>query len=269
MTDSRGMRPSARRRRLWRWVSMLLGLMIAGTLFSVLSPRHHTLAALEAGQDAGQLRQGEQIYLNTCQSCHGPRLEGVEGRGPSLIGSGEAKVYFQVSTGRMPLPRQQAQGQRKPVELSPEEIRALMAYIHSAGGGGAEMPEERGPALRGDGARGGELFRLNCASCHNFTGRGGALSSGKFAPSLDPANEEQIYTAMLTGPSNMPVFGDRQLTPQEKKDIIAYVESVAEGRDSYGGNPLGGLGPVAEGAAAWVVGVVGLMPLAMWIGSRS
>ena len=36
-------------------------------------------------------------------------------------------------------------------------------------------------------ARGGDLYRLNCASCHNFTGRGGALSSGKYAPGLDPA----------------------------------------------------------------------------------
>ena len=51
-------------------------------------------------------------------------------------------------------------------------------------------PAATGDALRGDDpARGGELFRLNCASCHNFTGRGGALSSGKFAPTLDPASE--------------------------------------------------------------------------------
>ena len=53
-------------------------------------------------------------------------------------------------------------------------------------------------------ARGADLFRLNCASCHNFTGRGGALSSGKYAPYLDPANEQEIYQAMLTGPQNMP-----------------------------------------------------------------
>ena len=49
-----------------------------------------------------------------------------------------------------------------------------------------------------DVARGSELFRLNCASCHNFTGRGGALSSGKYAPELDAATPAQIYTAMLT-----------------------------------------------------------------------
>jgi ubiquinol-cytochrome c reductase cytochrome c subunit len=131
------------------------------------------------------------------------------------------------------------------------------------------MPQERGEALRGNVARGGELFRLNCAACHNFTGRGGALTSGKFAPSLDPANEEQIYTAMLTGPSNMPVFGDRQLSPEEKRDIIAYVESVQQERNNYGGHPLGSLGPVSEGAVAWVIGIAALVLLTLWIGARA
>ena len=41
-------------------------------------------------------------------------------------------------------------------------------------------------------SRGGELYRLNCASCHNFTGQGGALSQGKYAPDLDPATDRQI-----------------------------------------------------------------------------
>ncbi|WP_329791184.1 c-type cytochrome [Lentzea sp. DG1S-22] len=258
-------RTSPRRRRLRRWAFLLLALVAAGTLAGLLTPQRQTAVA----QESGTQRQGEQIYLNTCLTCHGPRLEGVEGRGPSLIGAGEAKVYFQVSTGRMPLARQQAQGQRKPVEFSEDEIRALMAYVDSFGGGGAKMPEERGEALRGNVARGGELFRLNCAACHNFTGRGGALTSGKFAPSLDPANEEQIYTAMLTGPSNMPVFGDRQLSPEEKRDIIAYVESVQHERNNYGGHPLGSLGPVSEGAVAWVVGIVALVLLTLWIGARA
>ncbi|PWK83563.1 menaquinol-cytochrome c reductase cytochrome c1 subunit precursor [Lentzea atacamensis] len=259
-----GKRTSPRQRRLRRWFSLLLALVAAGIVASALTPQRQTAAA----QDAGLARQGQQLYLNSCVDCHGPQLQGVEGRGPSLIGAGEAKVYFQVSTGRMPLPRQQAQGQRKPAEFSEDQIRALMAYVHSFGGG-AEMPDERGTALRGNVARGGELFRLNCAACHNFTGRGGALTSGKFAPSLDPANEEQIYTAMLTGPSNMPVFGDRQLSPEEKRDIIAYVDSVQHERNNYGGHPLGTLGPVSEGAVAWVVGIAILVLLALWIGARA
>jgi ubiquinol-cytochrome c reductase cytochrome c subunit len=114
-----------------------------------------------------------------------------------------------------------------------------------------------------------ELFRLNCASCHNFTGRGGALSSGKYAPTLDPATELDVYTAMLTGPQNMPKFSDRQLAPEEKEDIIAYVKSVTNGNNNPGGNPLGGIGPVSEGLVAFIVGIAAMVGVAMWLGVKS
>jgi ubiquinol-cytochrome c reductase cytochrome c subunit len=253
------------RRRLTRTVVLLLALVVTGSAYSVLVPAPPVVVA---DQDPALVRQGSELFHNSCVSCHGAHLEGVEGMGPSLVGVGEAAVYFQVSTGRMPLARQEAQSHRKPPVFTPEQIDALAAYVH-AHGGGKTMPSERGDDLRGDAARGGELFRLNCASCHNFTGRGGALSSGKFAPELDPANEEQIYTAMLTGPSNMPVFSERQLSPEEKRDIIAYVKSVQGEQDSYGGQSLGKIGPVAEGAAAFVIGVAALLALCVWIGARS
>jgi mono/diheme cytochrome c family protein len=72
--------------------------------------------------------------------------------GPSLVGVGEAAVYFQVSTGRMPLARQEAQSHRKPPVFTPEEIDALAAYVQ-AHGGGETMPAQRGAELRGDVAR--------------------------------------------------------------------------------------------------------------------
>jgi ubiquinol-cytochrome c reductase cytochrome c subunit len=177
----------------------------------------------------------------------------------------------------MPLARQEAQAQRKPTlpvfdPDTPEgqkNLDALGAYVQ-ANGGGPTRPALRGEQLRGDDpARGGELFRLNCSSCHNFTGRGGALSSGKYAPHLDPATETQIYTAMLTGPQNMPKFADRQLTPEEKRDIIAYIKSVSENNNSVGGYNIGGLGPTAEGFTAFIVGLAATVGFAMWLGAKS
>jgi ubiquinol-cytochrome c reductase cytochrome c subunit len=191
-------------------------------------------------------------------------------------------VYFQVSTGRMPAARQEAQIERKPLKAfksplgedmtSQEAADALAAFVQ-ANGGGPTRPEAQGEALHGDDtARGGELFRLNCASCHNFTGRGGALSSGKFAPNLDGVTEDQIYAAMLAGPQNMPRFSDRQLSPEEKEDIVAYVKSVADlagQKNSPGGYSLGGFGPVSEALATFIVGMVILVGVAMWIGARA
>ncbi len=254
------------RRRISGLLALGFALLSAGFLFTALAPNPQTA---QAQDDPALVRQGEQLYNNTCLSCHGTALDGVKDRGPSLIGVGDAAVYFQVSTGRMPMARQEAQALRKPVKFTPEEIDALGAFIQSKGGG-PERPEESGQALRGDEpARGGELFRLNCAACHNFTGRGGALSSGKFAPDLDGVTEEQMYTAMLTGPQNMPKFSDRQLTPEEKKDVIAYIKSVADGNNNPGGAALGGLGPVSEGLIAFIVGIAALIGVTLWIGAKA
>ncbi|TQM44575.1 c-type cytochrome [Pseudonocardia cypriaca] len=263
------------RRRVAGALALGIGLLTAGGLYAAFAPQPQVATAQEG--DAALIAQGEQLYNNSCVTCHGSNLQGVEDRGPSLIGVGDAAVYFQVSTGRMPLARQEAQAQRKPPVAqfdpnSPEgqhNLDALGAFVQ-ANGGGPTRPNVEGLALRGDDpARGGELFRLNCASCHNFTGRGGALSSGKYAPTLDPATEMDIYTAMLTGPQNMPKFSDRQLAPEEKEDIIAYVTSVTNGNNNPGGNPLGGIGPVSEGLIAFIVGIAAMVGVAMWLGAKS
>ena len=254
------------RRRFAGLLALGIALVGVGFLYAAFAPEPQTA---QAQGTPAQLRKGGEVYNNTCIACHGANLEGVQDRGPSLIGIGDAAVYFQTSSGRMPASRQEAQIERKPPKLTEEEIDAVGAYIQSHGGG-AQRPEEKGDALRGnDPARGGELFRLNCASCHNFTGRGGALSAGKYAPNLDPATEEQIYDAMLTGPQNMPKFSDRQLSPEEKKDIVAYVKSVSDGNNDVGGDGLGGVGPASEGLIAFIVGIAALVGITMWIGSKA
>ena len=72
---------------------------------------------------------------------------------------------------------------------------------------------------------------------------------------------------MLTGPQAMPVFNDANLTPEEKRDIIAYLDLQHEG--SPGGIDLGSLGPVSEGVWVWVVGMGLLIGCAVWIGART
>ena len=264
---SRLTRSSKLRRRLTGALALGVALVGAGALYSVLVPSPQTAQATD--QSAAQLiAKGQQLFQNTCITCHGANLEGVQDRGPSLIGVGSAAVYFQVSTGRMPLDAQSAQAEQKPVRFTPQEIDALGAYIQ-AHGGGPQAPAANANLADGNPAQGGQLFRLNCASCHNFTGQGGALSSGKSAPSLQDASPRVIYTAMLSGPQNMPKFSDRQLTPQEKQDIIAYVSSVQNGQNDPGGYGLGGLGPISEGFIAWAVGIAALIGVTLWIGAKA
>ncbi|MGV0717287.1 cytochrome c [Mycolicibacterium sp. XJ662] len=259
------------RRRLSGGVLLLLGLAVAGGLAATLTPQPQVAVADES--QSALLRTGKQLFDTSCVTCHGVNLQGVPDRGPSLIGVGEASVYFQVSTGRMPAMRGEAQAPEKPPLFDEAQTDALGAYVQANGGGPVVPRDENGQvaqeSLIGDNvARGGTLFRLNCASCHNFTGKGGALSSGKYAPDLGDATPAQIYTAMQTGPQNMPKFSDRQLTPEEKRDLVAYVRGSAE-EPSYGGYGLGGFGPAPEGMAAWIIGMVALIATALWIGART
>jgi ubiquinol-cytochrome c reductase cytochrome c subunit len=259
------------RRRLSAGLLLVLALAVAGGLAAILTPRPQVAVADESG--SALLRTGKQLFETSCVTCHGANLQGVPDRGPSLIGVGEAAVYFQVSSGRMPAVRGEAQAARKDPIFDEAQIDALGAYVEANGGGPTVVRNADGSiamqSLRGnDIGRGGDLFRLNCSSCHNFTGKGGALSSGKYAPDLGPANEQQILTAMLTGPQNMPKFSDRQLSFDAKKDIIAYVKNATQER-SPGGNGLGGFGPAPEGMAMWIIGMVAVIGAALWIGARS
>ncbi len=284
-TSSAAARKTKGRRKMRRaasgFMALALALTGAGFLANALTPDAQTATATQ--DEAALIQQGKELYDVACITCHGANLQGVKDRGKSLIGVGEGAVYFQVHSGRMPMLRNEAQAGRKTPRYNEEQTLALAAYVQSQGGGAGIVRDEDGQismaSLRGknagpngeidpaDVARGSELFRLNCASCHNFTGRGGALSGGKYAPNLDPANEQELYQAMLTGPQNMPKFSDRQLTADEKKDIIAYVKNASE-TPSPGGWGLGGIGPVAEGLFMWMVGIVVLVAVSLWIGSR-
>ena len=263
---ARARRRSRQRRRLGNAAGLLTGLVVTGALYSTFAPANAADGENDAETQAGSaVEAGRELYEVSCITCHGDNLEGVANRGPSLIGVGEASVYFQVHTGRMPLVRQEAQAPDKPAIFSDQEIDQLMAYVQ-ANGGGPALPS--GDLREGDVAEGGELFRLNCASCHNFVGEGGALSSGKWAPSLRDSNELEIYSAMLSGPENMPVFGDNQLTPEEKRSIINYVRTVSSMEDP-GGAGIGRMGPVSEGLVIWVVGIGALLFSLYWIGTKA
>jgi ubiquinol-cytochrome c reductase cytochrome c subunit len=255
-----------RRRRVTSAVRLAAALTVIGILYTALAPGTWANAEETSGRSAAAA-EGQRLYETSCITCHGPNAQGVPDRGPSLIGVGSAAVEFQVSTGRMPLARQEAQGVRKEPQFTRDEAQQIGAYVQELGGG-PEMPPGENLRENADIARGGELYRINCSACHAFGGGGGALSSGKNAPSLAKATDRDIYAAMLTGPQNMPVFGDNQLSPQDKRDIIAYVQTLTNEQDP-GGWGMGRYGPVPEGLAIFLVGIVALVLTTVWIVGKS
>ncbi|MFD1658551.1 c-type cytochrome [Streptomyces caeni] len=260
---------SARRRHpMAALVVLLIALTLSGGLYAAFAPADKAQADDSAQSLA--IEEGKKLYSVGCASCHGTGGQGSSD-GPSLVGVGAAAVDFQVGTGRMPAATSQgAQVPKKKNIYTQAQIDQLAAYVASLGAGPA-VPSKNDYSPEGaDIAKGGELFRTNCAQCHNFTGKGGALTHGKFAPNLEGVDPKHIYEAMQTGPQNMPSFPDTTMSQQNKKDIIAYLNAVnGDQTENPGGLELGGLGPVSEGLFAWIFGLGALIAVAVWVAART
>lgn len=256
---------------------LLLGLLMTGGLYTVFAPAQ----AQKAQSDTELVAEGRKLFLVGCASCHGQNGAGIstirEGyeKGPSLVGVGAAAVDFQVGTGRMPMSQPGQQVPRKEIVYNDEEIAALAAYVASLAPGPAVptqqdysidglSEEEREEAI----VRGGQIFLTNCTACHNFNGSGGAMPRGGYAPSLHGVEGKYVFEALLTGPQAMPNFSNGNLSPDEKRDVIAYLDSIQD-TPNYGGFGMGGLGPVSEGLFAWILGIGGLVGFAVWIAAHT
>jgi len=243
---------------------LVLALIVVGGAYSLASNAQPAVAAIGSQT---QVEEGKKLYLEGCSSCHGLNAQGTN-YGPTLIGVGAASVHFQVATGRMPLAAPGAQAVAKPPIYNEDEVAKMSAYIASLAPGPAIPSAEQVDFKDADVAKGGVLFRINCAQCHQAAGQGGALTQGKYAPSLMKATPTEIYEAMLTGPQNMPIFSDETLPEEDKKAIIAYVNELQEA-PSPGGLSLGRLGPVVEGLFLWTAVFAALIAAAVWIGIKA
>ena len=253
-------------------VLLLLGLLVTGGAYSFLAPKDANAAATSVAAD--DVAKGKDLFIANCATCHGVAAQGTKS-GPSLVGVGAASVDFQVGTGRMPLAGPNVQAPQNKVKFDDTQIAALAAYVASLGPGPA-VPEDKYTTVIQPGtpennkaiAEGGQIFRVNCAMCHNFAGAGGALTRGKYAPALEGTTPKHIYEAMVSGPQSMPVFNDTNLSPTDKNNIISYLHEVDKA-DNPGGLSLGNLGPVSEGLFVWIFGIGILIACAVWLGSKA
>ncbi|MDQ3739091.1 MAG: c-type cytochrome [Actinomycetota bacterium] len=233
----------------------------------------HGLATADDGPPAGTESQhvarqtepggelGASLYATQCAGCHGPAGEGVDDRGPELIGEGEAAVDFVLRTGRMPAANTTVQAAPGPVRYDEREIVALVEYV-AAFGEGPEIPDV--DVEEGDLVAGGELYRLNCAACHVASGAGAAIGAERYAPSLISSTPTEIGEAIIIGPGAMPAFAS--FTPSDLDDVAAYVTELQD-MDTTALDAFGGAGPVAEGLAAWLLGLIPLIAITRWIGT--
>jgi ubiquinol-cytochrome c reductase cytochrome c subunit len=236
--------------------------------------RYGNSAISYANPPSSYATAGKLLFDQTCSSCHGSEANGVNASGgpaigPNLQGVGAATVDFWVTTGRMPATDIAAvEAERKPPRLTDKQALEVAAYINSLD---PSVPAVPTPNLKGANvADGANLFQLNCAACHTITGAGDALAFGTNAPSLQnrQVTAQQVVEAMRIGPANMPRFSGN-LSDSQVRDVVAYVTEKIQHPSNPGGLGLGGVGPVAEGFIALLIGVGGLALICFWIGDRT
>jgi ubiquinol-cytochrome c reductase cytochrome c subunit len=242
----------------WRAVGGLIAL-VAVVLGSLLTgPLAVPRSAVAAGEASNQVigGDGRALYLESCAACHGPGGTG-SAAGPSLIGVGAASADFMLRTGRMPLAAPGAPMARRDPVFTDQQIRDLVDYVASLGGG-PSIPAVQ--VIGADVSRGRDVYISSCAACHGPGAGGDAVGGGYVAPPLLEVDPVTVGEAVRTGPGVMPVFGPGQISDDKLDDLAAYLIYLRE-HAAPGGLTIGGAGPVVEGYIAWLVGI-GLLVLA-------
>lgn len=244
-------------------VFLLVAAAAATATFGLIAPTSADARATGAAASAATTDDllGAELFRTQCSSCHGLNGLGVSDRGPSLESEGTASTDFVLRTGRMPLAAPDLQAKSGPVRYTESQIVALVGHVGRLGNG-PDIPVVD-PDL-GNAANGGQLYRLNCAACHVASGAGAPIGGGRHAPNLVSSSATEIGEAILVGPGAMPVFGS--LDSQEINDIASYI-AVLDEEGTTSATSFGGAGPVAEGLAAFILGLIPLVALTRWIGT--
>lgn len=256
---------SARRNR-WTFAAAVLVLCaVPACLASPPGPKSVNTAPVPA-RTLPQAERGELLFEQRCASCHGPEGQGTD-RAPSLAGVGDAYVHFMLSTGRMPPSGGDDRFEHQTPAFSAEDISALVAHVATFGPGGQPIPVVQ----PGDVRLGRSLYLDNCAACHSSTGVGGILADGRIVPSLFKATPQQVGEAVRVGPGPMPAYPSGVLTDDQLNAVASYVDVLQNehGNLDRGGIAFGRWGPLTEGMVTWFVGMVLVVGVIRWLGSRN
>lgn len=222
-----------------------------------------TGVATAATPEQGDIEAGRTLFENSCSSCHGVGGTGTD-LGPPVTESGAAGAHFMLSTGRMPLDDPRRQPVRKPAAFGEEQIAHISSYVASLGDG-PEIPDV--DVDDGDVVLGQQLYAENCGACHSSAGAGGAVGAGLEAPSLGRATPVEVVEAMRIGPGAMPVFAEQTLSEEDANSIARYLVYLRDVPDP-GGLGMRRIGPIAEGAVAWLVGVGLFVVICRFVGEK-
>jgi mono/diheme cytochrome c family protein len=113
-------------------------------------------------------------------------------------------------------------------QLPTEDLRALVAYIHSLHLSSVAPSTQQAANLN----EGKSLFAANCASCHGDTGVGNGPAAGALAPSptnfhLKKPTEDRAWEVLENGvPGTAMPPWQSQLSADQRHALVEFVRSL-------------------------------------------
>ena len=176
------------------------------------------------------------LYGQNCSGCHG-----VSGQGGLAVGIG-TPVYLAIAddvtirrvieAGRpgtaMPAFAQKAGGLLTDAQID-ILVRGIRAHWAKPGDFGEDRPPAYAASVPGDAARGQNVFRTFCSSCHGQDGRGGRGGSVADSSYLSLVSDQHLRTVTITG---MPALGapdwrgdvpGKPLSDADVTDVVAWL----------------------------------------------
>ncbi|MFA7619768.1 MAG: c-type cytochrome [Thiohalomonadaceae bacterium] len=199
------------------------------------------LAALLAVTGSAAAADGAKLYRHHCAACHGLHGEGGVGVPlalPDFLSTADDDFLRKTLRNGRP-------GRIMPAfrNLADAEIDALVAHLRSFAQPDAPAPRPVSKApVKGDAAKGRQLFATHCAACHGANGEGGhgtgvTFSRPRDLPIMPPAlnnpgflaaaSDTMIKATLMRGREGTPMISylDQGLSEQDIDDIVAFVRS--------------------------------------------
>jgi cytochrome c oxidase cbb3-type subunit 2/cytochrome c oxidase cbb3-type subunit I/II len=178
-----------------------------------------------------EVSRGETLFAANCASCHGSA-----GRGDGIASANLLPKPADLTPARFSDERLSSvlwngvAGSSMPPwrQLPTEDLRALVAYIHSLHPPTAAPSTQEFTALN----EGKSLFAANCASCHGDRGAGNGPAAGALAPPptnfhLKKPTQDRVWEVLENGVPGtaMPPWRS-QLSADQRRALVEFVPSL-------------------------------------------
>jgi mono/diheme cytochrome c family protein len=178
-----------------------------------------------------EVSRGGTLFAANCASCHGSAGRGDGEASASLLPKPANLTAARFSDERLSgVLWNGVAGSAMPPwrQLPTEDLRALVAYIHSLHLSSIAPSIQQAANLN----EGKSLFAANCASCHGDTGAGNGPAAGALAPSptnfhLKKPTEDRAWEVLENGvPGTAMPPWQSQLSADQRHALVEFVRSL-------------------------------------------